>query len=196
MKRDLLGIMLGDGYISKKGVLTVRHSIKQKEYLMFKYNFCKEHYKGRDFNIVNVSSQNGIQFGLSDKKTFTIWRKLYYPDGKKFISKSLLNRLTKQAIAFWYCDDGSMYFKKRRNVIHAVECVISTCCSKTEAENVCSYFLNTWNIKMTLKHMKGKYSVRFGTKEARKFMHIFGSYIPDCMSYKMDKLEGFKGNWL
>ena len=35
-------MLLGDSYISPKGVLTTRHSYKQLSYLKFKYEKCKE----------------------------------------------------------------------------------------------------------------------------------------------------------
>lgn len=195
-KIDLLGCVLGDGYISKKGVLTMRHSYKQKTYLEYKYAFCQEIYKGRNFHLVDVPTQNGIQFSVSDASTFKHWRKWYYPEGKKRITQQLLNRLTKQAIAFWFCDDGSMSFKKRKNgSIAAVDCTISTYCSDAETDLIIDYFKTVWGMRLTKKRNKKLYSVRFGTKEGRTFVALFGDFIPECMSYKISKLKNFTGTY-
>ena len=112
-KIDLLGCLIGDSYISPRGVLVMRHSCKQKEYLEFKHDFCKQLWPGRNFEIFEVKSQNAFQFGVSDASLFKNWRRFYYPNGVKTISKTWLDRLTKQAIALWFCDDGSTSFKKK-----------------------------------------------------------------------------------
>lgn len=195
-KKDMLGLVIGDGYISKSGALTIRHGLKQREYLEYKYSEMKKLYEGRNFHLTEVPSQNGVQLSVCDAKLFKAWRKWIYPQGKKLFTSKLLNKLTPQAIAFWYCDDGSMYYKKRNGRIHAIECVISTCCSLDEINTIIDYFNDKWNISMTRKKENQLYSVRFGTKSARTFVDHFGSYVPSCMSYKIDKVKDFKGNWL
>lgn len=195
-KNDLLGFLLGDSYISPKGVLTTRHSYKQKEYLEFKYKYCQELYPDRNFSLVDVPLQDGIQFGISDASTFSKWREEYYPNGKKIISIDWLKKLSKQAIAFWFCDDGSSYYKKYKGNITAIESVISTCCSEAEVDIIISYFKEFWNVKMSKKKDKNLYSLRFGTKEGRKFADLFGSHIPGCMKWKISKFEDFKGKYI
>jgi hypothetical protein len=161
--------------------------------LEFKHNFCKQLWTGRNFEIFEVKSQNGFQFGVSDASLFKNWRSFYYSNGVKTISKAWLNRLTKQAIAFWFCDDGSTSFKKRNGKTNAVECSISTCCSEAEANLVIDYFNNKWNIPMSKKRDSGKFSVRFGTKVGRRFVDEFIEFIPECMQYKTNKLINFSG---
>lgn len=194
-KIDLLGCLIGDSYISPKGVLITRHSLKQKEYLEFKYSFCKHLYPGRNFKIFEVKTQNAYQFSLSDSTLFRNWRNFYYPNGVKTISKIWLERLTKQGVAFWFCDDGSTSFKRKNGKVTSIECSISTCCSEYESELVIDYFQNKWNISMSKKRDSGKFSVRFGTKVGRKFVEEFEEFIPNCMKYKTDKLVNFSGSY-
>lgn len=195
-KKDLLGFLIGDSYISPKGCLTTRHSYKQKDYLEYKYNLCKYLYPNKNFNICDVPSQSGFQFGLSDAKLFKEWRKIYYPNGIKTISKVWLNSLTYNAIAFWFCDDGSTSFKRRNGDNIAIECTISTCCTETEADEVILYFKEKWNLHMTKKKDHKWFSVRFGTKTGRKFVNLFGEYIPPCMNYKISKFDNFVGSYI
>lgn len=193
-KIDILGMMLGDGCVSKKGVLAISHSIKQKDYCEFKYNKIKEIYSESKSQIRNIKSNkmDACRFYISDAKFFKKWREILYSNnGKKNYTRDFLNLLTKQAVAFWYCDDGSMYYKKRNGKIKAIESVIATCCSIEEIEILIDYFYSKWGIKMTKKkEKKGKYySLRFGTGESKKFIDLFGKFIPECMKYKKEKIE-------
>lgn len=193
-KRDILGMAIGDGHLRvRKGhsaSLSVGHSIKQVEYLMYKYQYCCELYPNKNFTpyIIDMNPYTGVRFEISDSKLFRIWHSWLYKNNTKTFTKKVLEKLTPEAIAFWYCDDGSMYYKKRNGKIHAVECVISTCCTKNEAEIVRDYFDARWNIKMTIKKDSGHYSLRFGTNSARQFVQHFGQHVPECMSYKIDKV--------
>ncbi len=194
-KDDLLGFLIGDSYISPKGCLTTRHSYKQKEYLEYKYDLFRNLYPERKFNICHVESQKGFQFGVSDAKLFKEWRKLYYPNGIKTISRDWLDKLTHQAIAFWFCDDGSTSFKKNNGEIGAIECTISTCCTENEVEEIILYFKEKWDIVVRKRKDSGKFSIRFGTKTGRKFMNLFGEYVPSCMNYKISKFDNFIGKY-
>ena len=193
-KRDMLGMAIGDGTLrsrhGKGSELTVGHSIKQVDYLMYKYQYCCDLYPNKDFtpSIVDMNPYVGVRFSVSDSKLFRIWHKWLYKNNTKKNKKKVLDKLTPEAIAFWYCDDGSMYYKKRNGKIHAVECVISTCCTKNEAEIVRDYFGAKWGVEMTIKKDSGHYSVRFGTKAARVFVSHFAQYVPDCMAYKVNKV--------
>lgn len=196
-KIDILGMMLGDGCVTKNGTLAISHSIKQKQYCEFKYNKIKEIYSKSRMQMKDIISNkmDACRFYISDVPFLKKWReKLYSNDGKKHYTREVLECLTKRAIAFWYCDDGSMYYKKKRNGrISSIESVIATCCSIEEIEILIEYFSNKWGIKMTKKReKKGKYfSLRFGTSESKKFIDLFGEFIPECMKYKKEKIETF-----
>lgn len=187
----LLGMVLGDSYISLKGVLVTRHCLQQRPYLIQKLEFCRALYPHKTFNLVEVPSQNAAQFGVCDAKKFKIWRSQFYPQGKKVISTGILRRLTLQGLAFWYCDDGSLSVKKRNGVAHALEARLSTCCSFEEAQLVCDIFKERWDLNATVCRDHKLFSVRWGTKTARKVSDLLAEYVIPSMQYKLAK-PGFE----
>ena len=197
MKADLIGLILGDGHLKNNGQLTIIHSEKQYEYLKFIKEKIDEIYPNKNINICKVSNQDAYRIYLSDSSYFKqLWELIYSNNGKKYYTSEVLECLTEQAIAFWFCDDGSMYYKKRDGIPHAIDSVIATCCSEEEVHILINYFQNNWGIKCTKKREKNNlFSIRTGTKGSKKFIDIFGLYIPDCMLYKKDKVLNFKSNF-
>ena len=75
--------------------------------------------------------------------------------------------------------------KKRNGIPHAFELVISTCCSTVkEAQTICDFFYERYEVKMTIKKMKGRFSIRCGTQNARKLISILEPYCMSGMEYK------------
>ena len=185
-KSVLFGICIGDGYISSKNRLIIRHGSKQKDYILFKKNRIESILK-RSINIYTYK-YNGYecyQFGIGHPY-FKCLRKWIYKNNKKYISKNVLSKMDEEAIAFWYMDDGSLSAKKRKGIIHAYELSISTYCSEKEVENIISFFKEKFNIKFTKRKNKGFFCIRCGTKEARKFIKIVSPFICDSMFYKIN----------
>lgn len=81
-------------------------------------------------------------------------------------------------------DDGSLVAKKRDGEIHAYDLTISTYCDLQSVNNIIDYFNQEYGITFTVKKNKDKFSVRCGTKQARKFLKIVSPHIVKCMEYK------------
>ena len=177
----LLGMALGDGCINNCNHLVIRHSIKQKEYLEYKKSIVEQIYHCK---LKTTFIQSGYQFQKSDKKHFRIYRKWLYRDNKKVIS-NILRYLNLQSIAFWYMDDGSLTAKKRNGKIHGYELTLNTYESKEENQKIIDWFKDTLNIRFTQCKGKGKYRLRMGTKEAKKFCSLILPYMHDSMMYKV-----------
>jgi len=41
------------------------------------------------------------------------YRNLFYPSGKKAVTKDILNKVNELGLTVWYCDDGSYHFTQR-----------------------------------------------------------------------------------
>jgi hypothetical protein len=185
-KKTLRGILIGDSHLKKWKTtteLSIGHSKKQEDYLKFKVDFLKEvlqkdivikQRKIKHYDIVTIST--------SHKYLNLCYKWLYRP--KKYISISYLRRVNNRGVAFWYMDDGSLYPKKRKGKIHSYELVICLYASKREAQNTIKFLKERFNCTFTLKFNKGRYSVRCGTGEAKKFLEQIEQFIPDCMKYK------------
>jgi hypothetical protein len=106
-KQLILGCVLGDGYIRKKvnAHLQVTHSIKQKEYVDWKYkmldglvNSHPKIYKGNGNRV-------GYRFFTKSLPQLTQIYHYFYKGGVKIVPKGL--KLTPLSLAVWYMDDGS-----------------------------------------------------------------------------------------
>jgi len=185
-KNKILGMCVGDGNITNANRLIIRHGIAQKAYAEHKAEIighvlhreiATHEYEYNGYPCVQLAIQN---------QYFRIVRKWLYPGGKKVVSRRFLNKLSPEAIAYWYMDDGSLYAKKRLGVTHTHELVISTCFdTEAEAQIVIDYFREIWGVGFTIKRNKRKFSIRCGKKNASKFIDIVKPFVIPSMQYKV-----------
>ena len=185
-KSILLAMSIGDGSVRKdRPELQIKHCLKQKDYCEQKAKLLRECLE-RNIN-THQKSYGGydcVLFSISHPylKFVRAW---LYKNKQKTLTPQILKRLTDEGIAIWYMDDGSLYIKKRNGVPHGFELVISTCCSTIEeAQIICEFFYERYEVKMTIKKMKGRFSIRCGTQNARKLISILEPYCMSGMEYK------------
>jgi len=185
-KSLLLAMSIGDGTVRKDSPeLQIKHSTKQKDYCERKAKLLGECLK-RNINThqKTYGGYDCIRFSISHPylKFVRTW---LYKNNQKTLTNKVLRRLTDEAIAIWYMDDGSLHTKKRNGVPHAFELVISTCCfTIEEAQIICDFFYERYEVKMTIKKTKGRFSIRCGTQNARKLISILEPYCMSGMEYK------------
>lgn len=181
----LLGMIIGDGCISsyknRSYKLVIRHSKKQDDYLLFKKGLIESIFYNQTLKVIEV--QKGLQIQKCSK-IFRIYKKWFYTNGVKDFSK-ILKYLNLQSIAIWYMDDGSLTAKKHEGKIHGYELTLNTYISKEQNQIIIDWFYLNYNIKFTQTKSKGKYRLRMGTKEARKFCELIKDYIIPSMKYKL-----------
>ena len=185
-RKPLLGMCIGDGHITSKGSLRIRHSDKQREYAFAKAQRISEIIGRGEIN-VSPYNYNGFpcwQFSVGNQY-FRIVRKWLYPNNTKIISRNYLDKLNDEAIAYWYMDDGSLSAKRRKGLIHSHELTISTCCSLEEVITIIDYFKEKWGVKFSKRKMKNHFSIRCGKQEAMKFIEIVKPFIIESMKYKI-----------
>lgn len=185
----VIGMVLGDAHINKECRLSMGHSEQQKDYLFFKKGILQE------IQTPEIKLYQTFSFGKScwrlstRKKLLYEWlRRRFYPNGVKTINRRWLNQLTPLGIAIWFMDDGSTSYKIRDGKVHAVETTLNTYLSKEQNEIIIQYFREVWDIQMGLNKSRGKYRIRMGTREARKFVKIIEPHIIPSMNYKIEKL--------
>jgi hypothetical protein len=96
--------------------------------------------------------------------------------------------------AILYMDDGSLSSKRRNKQIYSYDLTISVYGEKEECQNLIDK-LSTLGIKFTLKLNKGKYSIRCGTKNARKFLSYISKVTPNLSCFKLSKFRELKTNF-
>ena len=185
-KNKILGMVVGDGHITVNNRLCIRHCIAQQEYAKHKAEVISNIFH-KDITVHDYE-YNGfpcVQFAIQNPY-FRIVRKWLYRGIKKLLSRKFLNKLSPEAIAYWYMDDGSLYAKRKNGIVHSHELVISTCLdTESEAITVVDYFKDVWNIQFTVKRNKGKFSIRCGKINAKKFLDLVSKYVVPSMKYKV-----------
>ena len=200
MKRSkkalLIALVIGDGYIRldtrRKNAcasLCLCHSKKQEEYLNYKVDLLHSLLGGKRPVVrqqLSSVQRNGLRYPqvASDKahKYFKILRRWLYPNKYAY-----LKYLTPHALAIWYMDDGSIIANNRYPDGSCSSCrtnIHTGCKSREDAQVICDYFKDTWDIKFTPFNEKGTYSVRCFHKEGKKFHELIHQYIIPSMEYK------------
>lgn len=114
----VLGSLLGDGAINvnrkyhvPNGKLVITHGAKQKDYLEWKMGLLAPFVTMTEPYAHLNHGFGGARMSYSCRTithpAFVAYRALFYPQGKKYISQEILDRLEDQGLAIWLMDDGS-----------------------------------------------------------------------------------------
>lgn len=206
----LLGSYLGDGSVLKPQTknsncyLRIQHSIKQKDYIDWKYNLFKDfisspltiHRKIKDTEYICVTVQTKVH------PFCTRLRKLYKFNKinnrfEKTINESILSYLNEFGLAIWYMDDGSIV-RRKHNLINGTKSgyrfrgiKIATCSfSEEEIQMLLNLFKRKWNLNLKVYYSKKQEKLypilEIHGAEAKRFIEIIKPYVPECMKYKID----------
>ncbi len=182
-KQLIFGSLLGDGSIvkgkeDKNCRFSEAHSIKQKEYLLFKYEKLKP-YSGK---FIEYLGKYGAECKFSAKAhpIFNSFRKMFYDEtGRKVIKFSTLKQITSPlALAIWFGDDGSN---------DTWDCRLATASySIEEIKRLIKWLTVTFGIKSFL-HKHGKYWYMSIRRDKPKFIKLIKPYLPKVMHYKLSQ---------
>ena len=194
----ILGSLLGDASLNmtnKNPRLHIAHSKKQEEYVWWKYNILTESFDMVEPKMIMAGKNKKypqIRFQTSTSQQLHFYKKLFYPKGKKILTRRLLNMLGPLALAIWYMDDGNLiihkYTKKDGTKgIQGRELAINTqCFSYEEHEIIKRYFEVKWDIEVKIYKNKGSYRIVMNATNAKKFIGIIKPFIIPSMEYKID----------
>lgn len=182
-KEIILGTLLGDGSLKiydgyKNARLSFRHSIKQKEYFLWKIYELKEisspkcYWEQEDGKIRYQS--------LADESLTEIYY-LTHRNGKININRKWLGLLTPLSLAVWWLDDGSLVGDSRQGVF---------CTDSFEEKGVtelANYMQSAWKIKTRMAKVMNDYPRLFidSSEELKKLLRIIIPYVQaESMLYK------------
>ena len=172
----VLGSILGDGYLRKKlnAHLEITHSVKQKEYVDWKYLFLKDivltppkSYKGNKGRV-------GYRFYTKSIPELTDLYSKFYKNGKKIIPEGLT--LSPLSLAVWYMDDGS----KSRNAGY-LNCQQFDSVSQTNLLQI----LENFGIKAKLHKDKIYKRIYIPTLGMLTLRNLIKQFIVPSMRYKL-----------
>lgn len=187
--RDYLIVMsIGDGHLSKSGVLSVVHCTAQAQLLEHKYKIIQSVCCKEPTEFIN-NNYKAIRFFTKTTKYLRLLRRILYPNNKKTISRKILDRLEAKHLAIWWMDDGScsnIINKTTGNVRRSIS-TLSTCVSKEENQIIIDWLFEKFGIKFGQRKMKNQYALICGTREGRKLREVIEPYIIPSMAYKLSK---------
>lgn len=193
----IYGMLLGDSHIyndkRSNGLLRViaTNGEKQLDYLKYKKSLFNDGEGG--------ISNAGVGSYENSKPTYHYFlpvdpyidknlREDIYKDGKKKITKNVLNKLTEVSLAFWYMDDGSISYRdgeKQRPQIR-----MNTQGFSKEENELLSECLNTkFGISCHVTEEKRKdkpvyYHIYIDVNGTPKFLKMITPYMCRSMAYK------------
>lgn len=197
-KELVYGTLMGDGKRMSPSSLSIGHSDKAEDYVLWKYSILE-----------NIASKNSLKkeyyFDERYQKSFGRTRfythansdiefiqNQFYCSGKKIITEEILNNLSDFSLAVWYMDDGKIdwHYRNRKDGINNNPSI--TLCtesfSKSEHLLMTKWFKDKFNINAYIKNIKKGtgYRLCFSTIETQSFLNIIKKHIIPYMEYKVD----------
>ncbi len=182
--RVIFGTLLGDAYFPKLATrqqnrqIAWEHTTKQRDYAIWKaerIGFQWNKYEKKRLDKRTNKIYNSVAIVLRANESFNKIYEIFYQKGKKVVTNDILNYLSKEAIAIWYCDDGNLYQNKDTNHL-----TLSIQAFK-DKEIIIDFFKRKFDINFKLNQG----AIRLiNKKEIKKFIKLVEPHVPDCMKYK------------
>ncbi len=178
-KSIIIGTLLGDGYVRKiqgrkDAFLEINHSLKQKEYVDWKYRHLK--------NIVRTEpkprSGNGkrmaYRFFSRQMPELTRFMELFYENKKKVIPDITLDPIM---LTVWFMDDGS---RCRESDVY-----LNTQQFSIENQGKLIRLLGDFGLQAKLNKDKEYYRIRFLKTSIKRLQEIIAPHLIPSMKYKI-----------
>ena len=183
----ILGGLLGDlhcriTHTSKNARLEGGHGSNQIGYLDYKTKLL-----GRLNWTVRLAKDGSTHYESKSFQCLNEYYTLFYPNRRKLVNKTTLDRLDKLGLLIWYLDDGNYHLRDKTSRIY------TNCFSYEEQLIIKKWFEDKWNISPKIYQYKdqnnypGKiwYYLNFSVSETKKLHDLFVNFIiPECMKYK------------
>lgn len=188
-KQLLIGSVLGDGSIAKHGAYSCSHGTKQKGYHRHKTEVLSTIHSGKVQHATHKAQGTdgkhfeSLHFTTGCNEFCSGLREIYYPAGKKiFPLKFLMEHMKKEALAYWYMDDGSIRSDKRTSLLHTYG---YSCLNNILMKEL---FAVKFGLATSLHWDKSSngYFHYFSTAETPKLFTLIRPYIIPSMLYKID----------
>lgn len=190
--------MLGDGCLYHRGRTAYyqeNHSLKQKSYLLHKSGIWGLDWYHKPIyyydNRIGSKHYPRVRFCSIHSPILLPYREMFYSNrkGKKRFDLLDPNDVGAEALAWWWGDDGSLD--------HKAYCVLSIDTQYPSSYGVQIKILENLGFHPRLyKHP----TIQFGGKlvldkyDTVEFIAMVKSYLPQCMSYKLDYREPSRRN--
>lgn len=180
-KSIIIGSILGDGYLRiikgrKDAFLEVNHSIKQRQYVEWKYQKLNSLVGGLPKSRRGKGKRIAYRFYTRQHPELTKLLHQFYQNGKKiFPEKLMLNPIM---LAVWYMDDGS---KCRTS-----DAYLNTQQFDNESQKRIINALYKFKLSARLNKDKFYFRIRFLKSSLPKLKNLIKRYIIPSMRYKIE----------
>lgn len=184
----LIGTILGDAYIEQypnDARISIMHSLKQKEFVLWKYNELKRYVKMSPNQSEYFDPRYGKKYFWYRFQTrrFPEFKKLsdlFYRGRKKIIPLAIDRLLTHPlSLAVWYMDDGG-----RRKDCHGMF-LNSLSYSRNEQAILQKCLLKNFGINSRVHWVTDGYRLYIPTESALKFTQLIAPHMIPSMIYKL-----------
>lgn len=193
-KAILLGIILGDGYLQKTGKKNARirleHSVKQKEYLIWKGRQFPQFFQGkpkkiRRFNPVYKKTYTYFRWHSNASPEIGKFHRIFYSNARKIIPSNLPELFVDPlSLAVWFMDDGYFYQRDKIAYIYLPKYI------NKEIEILLKTLRNNFSLMPKIKVKKrGNQVLIFSVLDTQKLISLIKSYIISCMKYKLSSFD-------
>ncbi len=186
----IIGMVLGDGFLQKTGSknarLRLEHSIKQKDYLLWKISQLRKLFQRnisyvkrthfatkREYLYVRAQSNATPELGKI--------REIFYKEGRKSIPENF-QKYFKQPIslAVWYLDDGYYYKRDKCSYLYIGRV------KQDEAKIVSETIRSNFGIESIVKDKKRKgFVLYFSPRQTLKLKKKIEEFVIPQMKYKL-----------
>lgn len=175
----LIGSLLGDSSINKKGTLNIGHGLKQEEYYRHKIQLFSPNIHFLEYRRERLDKRtNNVYVSLqaysNRYEDIVELREVLYVNGKKEIPDEILKKFNDISLAYLFMDDGS--FNPSGGTIALCNF------SKDSILRFQKFLLQTWDIETSI--MKNK-SLYIRANSRKLFRVLILPYIIPSMMYKI-----------
>lgn len=187
-KDMLVGLILGDGYISNKGFcsyLKIDHCLQQDDYSKFIFNNFNNIFKNILYSTRKKADKrtgkyySSVSLQSLSTKQLREYRNLFYKNNKKIIPENIYDLITPAGLAHLFMDDG----KAGTNGFYI--------CTENFTKNENLLLIDSINKKFNLnlkisKQRKIYYRIYIPSKEKENFIELVKPFMIPSMYYKLN----------
>lgn len=199
----LYGLLLGDGSYSN-GEIRCKHTNSQRFYVEWLEKICKKNrinYKSRydyyikttfgekEYSSINIKVPNKFYFEKENN---------FYKNGRKAVLESVLEKINKLGILFWFLDDGQWHVSFKKNGAKRFGYLNTQSFTYEENQKIVKMFKERFNIDLKIhtdnsgfEKFKNKkyYRIYFNATAFRKMFDLLRDFLkelPKEFYYKFD----------
>jgi hypothetical protein len=175
-KAIIFGCLLGDGTMRCKtnALLEINHSIKQSEYVEWKYKELENLVSTRPHKRFGNAGRIAYRFTTKSLPELTEIYKQFYQQGRKIIPDNLI--IHPLSLAVWFMDDGC---KSYRTIYLNTQKF-----DVTEQKKLAELLNEQFDIKATLNKDKKYYRLRIAVNSVRILLEAIKPYLLPMFCYK------------